>query len=230
MNYQGLDNQSLHKLPEGVSINLTPAGIAIRSCAYLYDFLIRSVIVALFAFIFQFFGDSGIGLSLIVYFCISWGYYIFFEAKNGTTPGKKKFKLKVVQDNGLPANLQNIIIRNLIRPADSFPFAYALGLVTMAFGKEFKRIGDWAAGTIVIYDDDVSYADISTNGEVSAPNILLSTEEQQVVISFAERSEKLSTDRQVEIANLLSKQLNHVDESANEKLKQMARFYVGQEI
>lgn len=230
MNYQGLDNQSFYKLPEGVSINLVPAGIAVRSCAYLYDLVIRCVIVAIFAFVFQFFGDAGKGISLIVYFCVSWGYYIFLEAKDGRTPGKKKFNLKIVQDNGLPANLQSIIIRNLIRPADSFPFAYALGITTMAFGKDFKRIGDWCAGTIVIHENNIVYSEIRSDRQVNAPNILLSTEEQKVVIAFAERSPKLSSERQIELANILSNKLNEVDDSANEKLKKMAQFYVGQEI
>lgn len=230
MKFQGLDNQIFLKLPEGVSINLIPAGITVRSCAYLYDFLIRTAIVAVVAFCFQLFGKAGVGLSLIVYFVIAWGYYIFFEAKDGRTPGKKKFKLKVVQDNGLPATLNHIIIRNLLRPADSFPFAYALGIITMACGKEFKRIGDWCGGTIVIYEENFVHTEIESGSEISAPEILLSTEEQQVIIAFAERSSTLSSQRQAELANILSKVLNVADESANEKLQQMARFYVGQDI
>ncbi|MEI6895714.1 MAG: RDD family protein [Colwellia sp.] len=230
MNYQGLDNQSFYKLPEGVSISLISAGITVRSCAYLYDFIIRSVIVVLFAFALKIFGESGTGMSLIVYFCVSWGYYIFFEAKDGRTPGKKKYNLRVVQDNGLPANLQSIIIRNLLRPADSFPFAYALGIVTMACGKEFKRIGDWCAGTMVIHENNIAYEEVSSENHVSNPNIILSTEEQKVVIAFAERSSKLSPARQVELANILSDKLQVADDAANEKLKQMAQFYVGQEI
>ena len=230
MNYQGLDNQSLYKLPEGVSINLTPAGITVRSCAYLYDFMIRAVIIAIFAFLLQFLGESGTGISLIIYFVISWGYYIILEAKEGRTPGKKKYNLRVVQDNGLPANLQSIIIRNLLRPADSFPFAYALGIITIAFGKEFKRIGDWCAGTIVIHENITTDEEVLTAEQITSPEIILSTEEQQIVIAFAERSSKLSSARQLELANILSKKLNATDELANQKLKEMARFYVGQEI
>lgn len=230
MKSQGLDNKIFLKLPEGVSINLIPAGITVRSCAYLYDFLIRSAIVAVVALCFQLLGDTGVGLSLIVYFLISWGYYIFFEVRDGRTPGKKKFQLKVVQDNGLPATLNHIIIRNLLRPADSFPFAYALGIITMAFGKEFKRIGDWCSGTIVIYEDNFVHNEIESGTEIRAPEILLSTEEQQIIIAFAERSSDLSSARQEELAKILGKAFNITDESANEKLKQMARFYVGQEI
>lgn len=230
MHYQGLDNQSLYKLPEGVSINLTHAGVPVRACAYLYDFMIRCAIFGVLAMLLQLLGESGKGISLIVYFVVSWGYYIILEARGGTTPGKKKFKLRVVQDNGLPASMQSIIIRNLIRPADSFPFAYCLGILTMAFGGQFKRIGDWCAGTIVIHENENSYEEIATNNQIAPPKMILTTEEQKVIISFAERSAKLSPARQIELANILSNKLNAKDDSANKALHEMAQYYVGQEI
>lgn len=230
MNYQGLDNQSLYKLPEGVSVKLTPAGVAARTYAYMYDFLIRSVIFAAFAFTLSFLGDTGKGITLILYFFISWGYYIFFEAKDGRTPGKKKCHLKVVQDNGLPANTQSIILRNLLRPADSFPFAYVVGIITMAFGKEFKRIGDWAAGTIVVHEHQAKHSELPKKLDARAPALILSTEEQKYIIEFAERSSLLSNERQIELANILSEKLKLEDEDAKNKLNEMAHFYVGQEV
>ncbi len=232
MQYQGLDNKFFIKLPEGVSINLVPAGIVVRSCAYLYDFFIRALVFALIAAALSFLGDAGQGLILIAYFIITWGYYIAFEAKSGTTPGKKKFNLKVVQDNGLPATLSNIIIRNLLRPADAFPFGYCLGIATMSFSKSYKRIGDWSAGTLVIYQEQKIKSALAGDNisQEDAPSIELAIDEQQAVVEFLERSKKLSIARQEELANILSEALNAKDEAATHKLKSMANFYLGQKI
>ncbi|WP_077339896.1 RDD family protein [Pseudocolwellia agarivorans] len=232
MQYQGLDNKFFIKLPEGVSINLVPAGIVVRSCAYLYDFFIRVIVFGLVAAILSFLGDAGQGLILIAYFIITWGYYIAFEAKSGTTPGKKRFNLKVVQDNGLPATLSNIIIRNLLRPADAFPFGYCLGIATMSFNKSYKRIGDWSAGTLVIYQENNvgTLLNSENTSQEEPPKIELAIDEQQAVIEFSERCKKLSPARQEELANILSEALNVKDESATNKLKSMANFYLGQKI
>jgi len=232
MQYQGLDNKLFIKLPEGVSVNLMPAGIVVRSCAYLYDFFIRAVVFGLIAIALSFLGDAGQGLILVAYFIITWGYYIAFEANSGTTPGKKRFNLKVVQDNGLPATLSNIIIRNLLRPADAFPFFYCLGITTMSFSKSYKRIGDWGAGTLVIHQENKNSVSLNNDNtsQETPPPIELTIDEQQAVIQFAERNKKLSLARQEELANILSEPLKAKDGMASDKLKSMANFYLGQKI
>jgi len=230
MQYQGLDNKTYRALPEGVSVNLAPAGIAVRSNAYLIDFLIRSGVMTVFVIAFSFMGDVGTGLILLLYFTLSWGYYIYFEAKNGQTPGKKKFNLRIVQDNGLPPKLSHIVLRNLLRSADAFPFVYCLGLVVMVSGKESKRIGDWAAGTLVVYDEDPQINALTKEYVSKVPNFNLSTEEQMAVIAFSQRSDELSTSRQAELANILSTQLAVTDDQASQKLNEIAQYYSGQEI
>ena len=231
-----IDNKIYRPLPEGVSINLIPAGIAPRAMAYLIDFAIRSIIIIACAFALNAFGKSGQGILLLLYFISSWGYYIYFEAKNGQTYGKKKLNLRVIQDNGLPPQLSQIILRNLLRPADAFPFGYALGIIVMAANKEFKRIGDWAAGTLVVYQEQhIEKAQNSNQTEVektiktlTAPTFNLSTEEQQAILAFAERSKQLSPARQAELANILSKQLHATNDDASQKLKNIAHYYAGQ--
>ena len=123
---QGLDNQHLVQLPEGISIAITPAGLLARSCAYLIDFSIRLIISIAIIWIFSNFDESGWGVILILLFIINWGYNILFESRGGQTIGKKRMKLRVVQDNGLPASLSQIVIRNLLRAVDLFPVAYCL--------------------------------------------------------------------------------------------------------
>ena len=230
MKYQGLDNKIYCLLPEGVSINLIPAGITVRSCAYLYDFAIRLVIMIIIGVALSFLGDVGQGLYLLVYFFMSWGYYIFFESVYGRTPGKKKYNIRIVQDNGLPARLTHIVLRNLLRAADGFPFAYFLGLIVMGSGRNFKRIGDWVAGTLVVFDEESKNIAVSGSTVATAPKFNLSTEEQQAIIAFIERSSEFSTARQAELANILSEKLGVKGEQATKKLKEIAQYYVGQDI
>ncbi len=232
MSNQTLDNKVYRPLPEGVSINLIPAGISARITAYLIDFAIRAIIMIACGFVLSAFGKSGEGILLLLYFISSWGYYIYFEAKYGQTYGKKKLNLRVIQDNGLPARLNQIILRNLLRPADAFPFGYALGIIVMAANKEFKRIGDWAAGTLVVYQEStiIHKAAPNTNIAITPPSFNLSTPEQQAILAFAERSHQLSPARQAELANILAKPLGVSDEEASLKLKEIANYYAGQTI
>lgn len=227
---QGLNNSINNALPEGVSITLTPAGISVRTKAYLFDFLIRALVMLVFGFVFSFMGKAGQGILLVLYFIISWGYYIVFESLNGQTPGKKRYKLQVVQDNGLPCKLPNIVLRNLLRPADSFPFAYFVGLIVMALNNKYKRLGDWAAGTMVVYLEDKKLNLVSQTKDILPPKFDLSTEEQLAIIQFFERSEELSQARQAELASILSAVLKAEGSEASDKLKAIARFYAGQEI
>ncbi len=227
---QGIDNQTQRSLAEGVSMSLHPAGLAVRTSAYLFDFFIRLVAMAAIGIITAMLGKAGGGIFLISYFVVSWGYYIYFEGKNGQTPGKKRYGLVVVQDNGLPAHFAHAIIRNLLRVADSFPFVYALGIVTVLSSKEFKRIGDWAAGTLVVYKESTVDLNIDDGGEVCSPPIQLSTTEQLAIIEFAKRCDTLSEARQVELANVLAPVLGDIEQPTHMQIKAYARYYIGQSV
>ncbi len=224
----GLENREYIKLPEGVDIAITPAGVVARSYAYIIDFLIRSLVLLAVGTVLAFFGDAGQGLILIAYFLISWGYNILFEMESGQTPGKKRLKIRVVQDNGLPASFSQIVVRNLLRPADMLPIGYFLGLVVMLFNNRFKRIGDWAAGTMVIYDDELATRPELSQGEVHIPTISLTTEEQLAVLAFAERHDELSDARRRELAAILAVPFSAAEHDIEAQLVSYARHFAGQ--
>lgn len=97
----------------------------------------------------------GGGLVLALYtllnFILIWGYYVIFELTwNGQTPGKRWAGVRVVRANGNPAGFLDIIIRNLVRIVDFLPVVYGLGLTVMFFNQHARRLGDYAAGTIVV--------------------------------------------------------------------------------
>ncbi|MEP6781263.1 MAG: stage II sporulation protein M, partial [Gemmatimonadaceae bacterium] len=99
-----------------------------------------------------------IALAGIMQFAIVWLYYVLFEAlADGQTPGKRVMHLRVVRDGGLSVTFEASAIRNLIRIVDLQPVLfYAVGMITIIANARGKRLGDFAAGTIVVKEDLIS--------------------------------------------------------------------------
>jgi uncharacterized RDD family membrane protein YckC len=96
-------------------------------------------------------GGLLIALYALINFLIFWGYYVLFEYLwNGQTPGKRLVKIRVLRTDGNPAGFVEIMIRNLVRIVDFLPSGYGVGLLVMFFNREARRLGDFAAGTLVI--------------------------------------------------------------------------------
>ncbi|HEY3475334.1 MAG TPA: RDD family protein, partial [Anaerolineales bacterium] len=97
-----------------------------------------------------------------------WGYYIFFEMLwNGQSPGKRWVGLRVIRADGTPITLSESLIRNLARLVDFLPAAYGIGVVTMFIDRQSRRLGDLAAGTLVVQDRaPISIQDLSVKRTV----------------------------------------------------------------
>jgi uncharacterized RDD family membrane protein YckC len=92
-----------------------------------------------------------IAIGLLLTFVIFVGYFLFFESRwNGQTPGKKVTGTRVMKDGGFPVDFRAAVVRNLVRLLDLMPGPYAVGFVTAFFSAEYKRLGDYAAGTVVV--------------------------------------------------------------------------------
>ncbi|MBO7381431.1 MAG: RDD family protein [Neisseriaceae bacterium] len=220
--------------PEAVEIELRPAGVWVRSRAFLLDFVIRIGLAlgALFLMLWILPLTKGfsIGLYFIVIFIIYWLYPVLFEVFwHGQTPAKRVFGLRVVQDNGTPISFTQSLIRNLMRTADMLPMYYGLGMSVMLMHPQFKRLGDILSGSLVIYTDEPK---IKINKQIFngitaiAPPIALTRNERLSLILFIERLPHLSVARQQELADEL---LRHSDIPANESietLKSWAKFLI----
>jgi uncharacterized RDD family membrane protein YckC len=146
--------------PEGVDLMLTLAGVGSRFASAIVDYLIQAaLLVALALLLFGGVslggGDSGAGLLVALYFIVSFlvfvGYDITFEVLNsGQTPGKRMNGLRVVRTEGQPVNFITSAIRNVLRVVDWLPFSYAAGAVSILVTSHNQRLGDLAAGTIVV--------------------------------------------------------------------------------
>ena len=138
--------------PEGILLELRPAGLSPRFYAFLVDWLVRLAVMYAAAVMTAFMGGIGMAFWLVLAFALEWFYPMAFElTPSGATPGKKAFGLKVVMDNGLPVTPAASMARNLLRVADFLPFAYGFAIVSMLLRPDCKRLGDIAAATLVVH-------------------------------------------------------------------------------
>ncbi len=199
-----LDTSRDYETPEGVVLQLRIAGPVVRACAWAIDFLIRVAFYLVLSALFAYLGGMGWALILIGFFLIEWFYPALFEARYGATPGKRVMGLKVIHDDGTPLSWSSSLIRNLLRAADFLPFFYGFGLLSILASRDFQRLGDLAAGTLVVYREQRQERDDLSGLDPAPPTIDLSLEEQEVVLDFAERRDRLSEARLEELAGILS--------------------------
>ncbi|HEY0855809.1 MAG TPA: RDD family protein [Albitalea sp.] len=196
-----LDTLFTAETPEGIALALRPAGVAPRFYAFAIDLGIRFAILMAGVTVLAAFGRMGTGVFLILYFALEWFYPVLFEVGlAGATPGKRSLGLRVVMDTGLPVTPAASLLRNLLRAADFLPVAYGFGLASMLLRSDFKRIGDLAAGTLVVYAKNVSLHGPLPEAEPGAPARPLSPREQAAVIAWAGRSARLTEARLAELA------------------------------
>ncbi len=219
--------------PEGIVLSLRPAGLVARTMAFLLDLLIRLGMDLVIAIALGAGGGLGGGFILLGMFCVEWLYPIVFElARSGATPGKQALGLRVVMDTGLPVTPAASFTRNMLRVADFLPFAYAFGIVAMLLNSEFKRLGDLAAGTLVVHATPVLLHDALVPGASLAPARPLSPLEQAAILSWAGRAKRLTPARFEELALLATPVLpppqpDEAPRSPAERLQAVAQWLMG---
>lgn len=224
-----LDTLRRLETPEGIELNLRVAGPMARALAWGVDGLIRYGALWGLLMALALLGGGGFGVWLIALFLMEWLYPALFEVyAGGATPGKKALGLKVIHANGAPVDWPAALIRNLLRAVDFLPIFYGFGLVAMLGNRDFQRLGDLAAGTLVIYRDPPATAPQLPPGPALAPPFALSPAEQQLLIDFAERGAALNPDRQAELAEVLSGQTGLHGVVGVERLRAYARWLVGE--
>ena len=199
-----IDTLGYYEIPEGVRLEFRLAGPVVRAAAWAIDAAIRALILLVLFFAFMFMGGLGFALIFISYFLLEWFYPVFLEIRTGATPGKKAMGIQVIQDTGIPVTPAASVIRNFLRIADFLPSLYATGLISMMCNREFKRLGDLAAGTLVVYRDDKRERVRPPSDKVEKPAVELCEEDQLTLLAFSERAEELSAERREELAGLLS--------------------------
>ena len=228
-----LDTLQAVELAEGVEIRLRVAGPMLRAGAYALDFGIRLGVMGVASIILILSGIAlgervARGMLVLAGFLMEWFYPMIFEAgKRGATPGKRVCGLRVVQVTGSPLTFGQAFVRNLLRWVDGMPlFTYGFGLASCLATSRFQRLGDLAAGTVVIYDRP-PLMPLPAMPPPIAPVPLpvgLTADETRALVLFRERAGLWSAARREEIADQASALSGAVGATGASRLMAMAHW------
>ena len=227
-----LDTRYRVEIPGGIKLEAQVVGPIARCFAFSIDVVLRQLIIMvllLAAIPFSFFGIgvSG-GLYLILTFLVEWFYPVIFEVWwRGQTPGKKVLGISVINDDLTPVTLGPSLVRNLLRVVDFLPLFYLTGLATMLMNRRFQRLGDLAAGTLVISVRESAKPAQIENIEPLAPATTLLRGEQTSIIDFLHRSRHLSEPRQRELASILEGVTHDKQDDGVRHLHRIGAWYLG---
>jgi uncharacterized RDD family membrane protein YckC len=224
--------------PENVLFSYDIAGIGSRFISALIDLAIYLVIQvaigALFLLILQRAESLGYAstvgaIYIATSFLLYWLYYIVFELVwGGQSPGKRIMRIRVVRLDGTPASPGQIIIRNIGRLVDIFPGFYATGLIVMFINAQSRRLGDLAAGTLVVREGrqlsldllskmQTTHHQLSTAAMAEAaslPVYRLSQDQRQLIHDYMNRrtdmNELQRSRLSLQIAQAVAKQMDQV--------------------
>ncbi|WP_309122489.1 RDD family protein [Paenibacillus sp.] len=151
--------------PEHVELRFETAGIGSRVGAQLIDALILLLVNVALVLTWMlaveavpgeaaaWLDEYAAAVAIVVLAALNGGYFLIGEyATGGRTIGKRAMGLRVMQDNGRPLSFLASVIRNLLRMIDTLPMLYVVGALCSFFHPHDKRLGDLAAGTVVVYD------------------------------------------------------------------------------
>ncbi|MEX0703271.1 MAG: RDD family protein [Planctomycetales bacterium] len=216
--------------PENVVLTYQLAGPAARVAAYAIDFALRAVLF--FGVLFMvscsglaiFLPGTSMGLVFLLWFALQWGYFVVCEGFfNGTTIGKHAFGLRAIHERGHPLTLWSAMLRNLLRAADSPPIfglspmsfvpLYGPALISMVLSRKMQRLGDLAAGSVVISERQVVLPIQPVILERIAPlsrdelgsTFVPSSRTLSLIDRFLSRRAALSHERGHDLASLLAR-------------------------
>jgi uncharacterized RDD family membrane protein YckC len=193
----------------GVDFTLPVAGIGGRSFAFVIDLHIRAIAAITWLLVAKVIvaaasADSGSTAATLWAALPAGAIYFLYHPiveliMGGRTPGKRIAGVRIVMRDGSPPAAGPILVRNVFRLIDSLPFAYAVGLVACFVTERQVRVGDMAAGTLLIYDEAPTRESISllvTQGTAAG----LSAPQAELVDDLLARWEALTPERRLQIA------------------------------
>jgi len=232
----GFEDRLAIATPEGVEIELTLAGLGSRFSAGLIDFAIRLLpLIALLVLVDPRSGAVGAAIFVLADFALQFFYYVLFETLGGgRTPGKRAAGLRVVRSGGRPVTFVRSMLRNIMRLIDAIGF-YFVGMITIFITNNNQRLGDLAAGTLVVRDrygdrrrgDAPSSAAVTWDpgAAVSWDVSAVSAGDVATVRAFLERRSSIDSRARVDLARQLTERLRPLvggaSEANNERFLEM---------
>ena len=224
--------------PELVTFSYTVAGIGSRVAAALIDYLLCLLLFIAILVGLAYLGAGravagretsseawAVAVVVLGQFLILWGYYVLWEGlADGQTPGKRFMRLRVVSDGGYSVSFAGSAIRNLVRILDMQPvFTYGFGIASILATKQGKRLGDLAAGTMVVREQIVHTPVVQPHPREDEPALdstasvtqtpaRLTDDEFAVLERFVERRATLAPARRTELGTRLIARFAHAFE------------------
>lgn len=219
---------------EHVELDFELAGPGSRFCAWAIDALLMFLIAFLLAVVGMVtFGAVGTVLdgdleralggwaltaAIMAFFLVTTFYHVFFEiVLRGQTPGKRQLQLRAIREDGVGMGVTDILIRNLLRVVDFLPLFYGLGGAISLFHPMHKRLGDLAAGTIVVKEGELDYRAHLDSRRDAVPqpetlqaagqHLTLASDERQVIERFLARRNQLTLAARQALADRLARSM-----------------------
>jgi uncharacterized RDD family membrane protein YckC len=211
--------------PENAEITYELAGLGSRMVACLLDTLIQLGLALVVIIPMLIAGALGMvyggivsqmsgwveAIAVMGVFLLIWGYYLGYEAaRNGQTPGKRVLRVRVVRDNGQPIDFSCAAVRNLMRYIDFLPAGYSVGIISILFSPTYRRLGDYAAGTMVVRErldapqpirpESAAAEPAPFDGDLSG----LTRDDHEAVKRFVERRRELASEVQADLARRMA--------------------------
>lgn len=231
------------RTPEGGDLTVRVAGPVPRAIAWVLDLTIRTVGYLTIATMLAIVAPGGLygALVALLIFAGEWLYSSLAEGLYGTTPGKKVMGLAVVQRDGSPCGLEAAFIRNIVRFVDLLPPIYGFGLVSMLFSPDFQRLGDRAAGTVVVYRSTTARRRASVahqawaravvqerdRAEPMAPPVALTGEEEAAILEFVQEAPTWGVERATEVTDYAAALTGEVGAAGRRRIFQYAAWLDG---
>jgi uncharacterized RDD family membrane protein YckC len=219
--------------PEGVDVELTLAGIGSRFIAAILDLIVQGAVLLAAAILLGVIGGDGSGLAVaifsIVFFLVFFAYDVLFEVRSrGRTLGKRWTGLRVVRSGGRPMTFVPSCVRNVMRVVDILPVLYGIGVITIFITARNQRLGDLAAGTLIVRERPGGVRAHSAPGELTvavAPGSAggwdvsaVSARDVGTVRQFLGRRAELDAGARAELADELERRLRPLVAGAPEHL------------
>jgi uncharacterized RDD family membrane protein YckC len=223
--------------PEHLELQFQLAGIGVRFIAFLIDKFIQwgailglMLIVSLLLFftgqtapILEFLakakkslGQWLLAVGILLYGIVTIGYFIIFEYFwTGSTPGKRSQEIRVIRKDGRPISFFDAAVRNILRFVDILGDVYPLGLVVMFLDSQNRRLGDFAAGTIVISEREATspaLMEVPRNASSLDPELKtavsgMTADDYRIVSKFLSRRDELEPEHRQRLASEISQRL-----------------------
>ncbi len=166
--------------PELIALEFAPAGVGSRGLALFLDYTLQggALLIALICWAMADLRLPGQAVAwmraawILIPFLLQWGYFAFFEAFwKGQTPGKRMLRLRVISESGRAVTFWEALLRNLLRVVDFLPALYTAGAVSIFWTRRQQRLGDLAAGTLVVHEQHNLPAAVAPRTNLLTPSL-----------------------------------------------------------